>query len=128
MPSLIQAGESWLRSIRRSEAANSPSIAYSRGAQANNDVPAIQAETRFESDDGETIVNSSMVDWLIERADLTLGDQETLPVPGDEITVAMSHGTETFIVAPLGREDCFRWHGRDGQTFRIHTVRTSTGE
>lgn len=117
---LLADGESWLRAQRRAEAGT---VAYSRGGSTNPSVKATQAETKGETADGEIILDARVADWLIERVDLTIDGDEVEPLPGDTITIALNHGNETFEVAHAGPEPCWRWHGRDGGTYRIHTVR-----
>lgn len=117
---MLETAENWLRTQRR--ASLSKTVTYRRGGVSNASVPATQAETRGEADNGEVILESRTVDWLIDRADLTLSGSATEPLPGDRIEVTYDHGTETFEVAAVGTEPAWRWHGRDGGTFRIHTV------
>ena len=121
MARYLQRAETWLRRLRDThlKACDTNTTTYARGLTEIG-LDMTQAETRYETDDGETIVNSSMADWLIDRAAMiTFGE----PQPGDKITITLAHGTETYEVAAIGGEPAWRWHGRDGQTFRIHTVR-----
>ena len=97
---------------------------------------ATQAETRAQSDDGELILNTKIVDWLFEAADLFLtyelteqseGDEDyaaslefdelAVPKPGDRII----WDGKTFELMAIGGEKCWRWHGRDGKSYRVHT-------
>jgi len=121
---LLDDGRALLRANRALVAST---VTYSRGADSNAAVPAVQAETEFEADIGEMIVKGQLVDWLIERADLTLdlgaGEVEVEPQAGDKITVTYDHGNETFQVsAPPGLDE-WEYHGRDGGTYRVHSVR-----
>jgi hypothetical protein len=117
---LLADGESWLRAQRRAQAGT---VSYSRGGTTNASVKATQAETTGETDGGDIILDAHVADWLIDRADLTLASAEVEPMPGDQITIALAHGDEVYEVASIGPEPCWRWHGRDGGTYRIHTVR-----
>jgi hypothetical protein len=87
---------------------------------------ATQAETRVETDNGDLIITSRVVDWLIDRADLTLSDVAVEPRPGDQIAVAADHATLIYEACAVGDEPAYRWHGRDAQTFRIHTKQIGT--
>lgn len=123
MVGFLANAESWLRSVRDTHLKASATWAtqYSRGMTTIG-MDMTQAETRFQSDDGQTIVNSATMDWIIDRADLAasgLGE----PQPGDRITLIQAHGAEVFEVAAIGAEPAWRWHGRDGQSFRVHSVR-----
>lgn len=118
---LFDSAESWLRTQRRKAAAT---VTYSRGAVSNASVKATQASTAAITDDGQVINDAAMVDWLIDRADLTLAADEVIPQPGDQIERTYGHAVERFeVVASGGGEPGWRWHGRDGQTFRVHSVR-----
>ena len=117
--SILDDAESWLRSERDTHLAGT--VTYARGASSNSSVKATKAETRYETDDGESIVSAKNVDWLIDVANLTLDASETEPQPGDKIT----SGGNDYEVAALGSEDSgWRYHGRDNLTYRIHTVLT----
>lgn len=123
MVGYLKSAETWLRAVRAShlKACDTWTTQYSRGL-ATLGLAMTQAETRFQTDDGQTIVNSAAMDWIIDRADMVaVGLNE--PQPGDRITIVLEHGSEVFEVAAIGGEPAWRWHGRDGQTFRIHTVR-----
>jgi hypothetical protein len=124
MMGLLETAEVWLRSQRRSSLAKT--ITYRRGLVENDSILASQAETIFESDNGEMIIDSKVVDWLIDRADLTLSAIPVEPRNGDQITIALDHATLVFEVCAIGGEPAWRWHGRDGQTFRIHTKQIGT--
>lgn len=117
---LMASGRTWLREQRAGEAVG---VTYRRGVLATADVPAVQGATVSKADNGDIIVDSQSVDWLIERADLLLDSAEVEPAAGDRIEATFDHGVESFVVVALGSEPCWRWHGRDGGTFRIHTVR-----
>lgn len=121
MAGFLKDAEIWLRSVRDThlKACDSWTTQYQRGITVIG-LDMTIAETRYQSDDGQTIVNSAMTDFIIDRAALGgLGE----PQPGDKIFVVHEHGTETYEVAAIGAEPAWRWHGRDGQSFRIHTVR-----
>ena len=87
-------------------------VEYARG----NDVfpcAAVQAETRAQADDGETLVYSQIVDWLLEAIEIPFQ-----PEKGDKIT---DQRGRVFEVLPIADERSWRWHGRNGLTYRIHT-------
>lgn len=81
-------------------------------------VLAVQAETTAQSDDGETILNTRTVDWLIDKSEMPWE-----PENGHRITAA--DGT-VFAVAAVGGEKCYRWHGRDRLTYRIHSKQVAS--
>lgn len=121
---LLDDGRALLRANRALVAGT---VTYSRGAASNAAVPAVQGQTEFEADTGETIIKAHYVDWLIERADLTLdlgaGAVEVTPAVGDVIVIAYGHGSETYQVSAPPGLGAWEYHGRDGGTWRIHTVR-----
>lgn len=117
---MIADGESWLRSQRREQAST---VRYTRGGSTNSNVKATQAETRGETGDGEIILDAKIADWLIDRADLSINEAPIEPEVGDRITITLDHAQEVFEVATVAGQPCWAWHGRDGGTYRIHTVR-----
>lgn len=76
-----------------------------------------QAETRVDSDNGEVITRSRVVDFIVEAADLKIGGQQIEPKPGDRIVL----GVLVFELAAVGDEPCYRVHGRDYASYRLHT-------
>jgi hypothetical protein len=119
---LIEQAETWLRANRARQAVD---VTYRRGSDSAT-VPALPARTRWQTDAGEIFLDSTHADFLIERAELVLGLLEVLPEPGDMIELTLDHGVDTYEVATLGTEPCFKYHGRDGGTFRVHAVRIPT--
>lgn len=117
---LLASGGAWLRTQRASEAV---SATYRRGALSAA-LNVVQGATTSQADDGDVIVESRAIDWLIERAELVLDGELVEPEIGDRVGVEFDHGLEWFTVVALGGEPCFRWHGRDGGTFRVHSVKT----
>lgn len=115
---LLADAQTWLRKQRADYLAQT--VTFARGEQSNS-LKATRGESEHESDDGETIVKSKMVDWIIDRTDLTLADEQTLPEVGDTITDAMGH---IYTVANLGSEKHYVEHGSDGQSIRVHSVLT----
>lgn len=126
---LLETAEVWLRSQRGNSLAKP--ITYNRaGATAHINITGTQAETRFEVDNGEVIVDASMIDWIVEIADLMLdfgaGPIAIVPQGGDVITCPTNHGNSVFEVAAIGNEPEWQWHGRSSDSIRIHTVQTGT--
>lgn len=116
---LLAEGEAWLRSMR---AGQTVSIVYRRGVSSAT-IPAVQARTQSTTDQGEIFLDATHADWLIERSELDLGAGEIEPQAGDQIDFVMGHATENFLVCTLGSDPAWKWHGRDGATFRIHSIR-----
>lgn len=116
---LLADGQTWLRTQRAGQAR---AIVYRRGAGSVN-IDAVQARTTAATEANEVFVDANFVDWLIERADLVIAAVPMEPQQGDRIEVTYEHGAEVFVVSTLGNEPCQRWHGQDGGTFRVHTVR-----
>jgi hypothetical protein len=116
---LLAQGALWLRGQRCREAVN---VIYRRGA-AIAGFPAVPAATRAATQSAEVIIDAAYSDWFVERDDLLLAGEPIVPQVGDRIEVVYPHGVEQFLVATYGNEPCWRWHGSDGGTYRIHTVR-----
>lgn len=117
---LIADGEAWLRTVRSAEA---EAVTLTRGAAVTADVEATPAAAEITRDDGSVVVDADMADFLIDRAEYLISAAEVEPAPDDIITRTMGHGTEKFRVAEISGADCWEWHGRDGGTYRVHTVR-----
>jgi hypothetical protein len=111
---MLENAEATLRKWRRSNLAKLVSYTCSLGTIA---VYVTQAETRVDSDNGEVIVRSRVVDWIVEAADLKVSGQQIVPKPGDSIVL----GSLAFELAALGDEPCYRVHGRDYASYRLHT-------
>lgn len=116
---VLTNAEAWLRKQRTTHAAKS--VTYSRAALSST-VKATRGQSEFETDDGETVTKSKMVDWIIDKADLTLNGAETAPEVDDQITDSHGH---VYRVAPMGQDPHFREHGSDGLSYRIHAVRVT---
>ncbi|HBE68505.1 MAG TPA: hypothetical protein DDW52_10195 [Planctomycetaceae bacterium] len=112
--SLLQNAEAYLREVRRQHLAQL--VTYQRGADSV-DLLATQGSTDTENDSGAVVVQSRSIDWILEAADLLLNETEVLPEKGDRIVV----GSRIYEVVDLGGEPCFRWHGRDSLSLRVHT-------
>lgn len=111
---MLERGEETLRKWRRTNLTKLVSYACSAGTIA---VYVTQAETRVDSDNGETITRSRVVDFIVEAADLKVSGQLIEPKPGDRI----GFNGLVFELAALGDEPCYRIHGRDNASYRIHT-------
>lgn len=119
---MLEKAEAWLRGQRRKHLAKL--VTYRRGNSLTvSGLFATQAETRFDADNGEILLRSRVIDWLIDRDDLPAG---VVPEPGDAIEWEAPSGALIFQVCALGDEPAYRWHGRDGQTFRVHTVQVAS--
>lgn len=117
--SIFDTAQAWLRTQRTTHAAKS--ITYTRASESNS-VKATRGQSEYDTDDGVTITKSKMVDWIVDKADLTLGGTETKPEVDDQITDEHGH---IYRVAPMGQDPHFREHGSDGLSYRIHSVRVA---
>ena len=76
-----------------------------------------QAATSVETGDDNIIIHAKTVDWLIDAA--AIGNHE--PQPGDTIEFLDPGRDSKYEVMALAGEKCWRWHGRNNTTYRIHT-------
>lgn len=111
---ILARAEEYARKLRRQSL--SKLATYQRGSVAKP-LLVTQAATIAESDDGELIVNTTIVDWIFEASELLISGSTTEPQPGDRI----EWDGKTFELMALGGEKCWRWHGRDGKSYRVHT-------
>ncbi len=115
MPDLLQTGSDWLADQMKANA--SQSVTYSRGI-ASNIVQSTIGRTVFEvSSDLGIVERWEARDYLIQAADLTLGE----PRRGDQIRE--TQGSQTFVYEVLapGNEPAFRFSDPYRKTYRIHT-------
>lgn len=111
MPNLILDGQQWLRE-QRAQWLSELVTYYDQGSPIAN-VPATRASTTSEVEVGDIIVETKLVDWLIEVANLP----GVTPKRGDLVLVDGKY----FEVLSLGGESHYRWHGSDQKTYRIHS-------
>ncbi len=115
---LLARAEAAVRRVRR--ASLSHLAYYSRGC-SHFPVHVTQGSTVAVSDDE---VTARSVDWLVEASELVLNGHRIMPRDGDEIITIRGGSIGRYSLARLGDERCYRWHGRDGHTLRLHTKHT----
>lgn len=113
--SIFKRGEAALRRWRKQYLADTGSYRSALGLLPA--IPMTRASTTTETDNGELIVESKCIDWLIDANDLVWAGVKRQPEPGDRIDI----DGEKYEVCSLGGEKCFTPHGNDGLTYRIHT-------
>lgn len=91
-----------------------PSSGTPSGSGTAAQIKATQAVTTVTVDDGQQIAKSKVSDWLIDVLTLTMFGK---PLRGDQI----DYEGVRYEVADVIGEHCWRWHGTDQKTFRIHT-------
>lgn len=119
--SLFDSSESFLRDHRRASLART--VTYTRGDDSAS-ILAAQGATDVDLDSGHSVVRSIVVDWIVERADLVLASTTVLPKPGDKISLTVGGDSLTYEVSELG-DACYRSHGRDNLSLRIHSKMVS---
>ncbi|HEX4131462.1 MAG TPA: hypothetical protein VHZ24_15590 [Pirellulales bacterium] len=127
MPDLLQTGSDWLADQLKANA--SQTVVYSRG-DALLTVAAVIGRTVFETASDIGIVEQwEARDYLIQAADLTLGE----PQRGDQITersdqATATQGTATYVyeVMAPGNEPAYRFSDPYRKTYRIHTKLVAT--
>ena len=118
MIDLLRSGEAWLRQ-QRNEYMSRP-VTYYRSGIAYPIAAACQGSTTSEIEQGDMIVESKSIDWMLDRTALAF-----TPAPGDLITVDHGGSTRIYEVAAISGEAAWRWHGTDGESYRIHTRETN---
>lgn len=118
---MLDRAQAYARRLRAEKF--SETVVYRRG-HTGKGIAATRAETRVDNASGDVIVRSSVVDWIIELADIQflrlVAGGDVTPVPGDKIIAA---GPSVYEVMDLGGESCYRNHGRDGLSLRVHAKR-----
>lgn len=146
---LLREGEVFAREMRQ-EFASVPATYYSKkipdgpGYDFSDDISVVMAATEIEVDNGSTIVKRTIQDFLIEvdefhhnhtthendptpDRDPRRGDliqlQETAEWTADDGRTEQLVLSEVFYeVADIGNEHCWKYHGRDRKTYRVHTI------
>lgn len=123
---MMDKAEAFLRRWRKESLSNR--VLYCRPGGPNIECDAVQGESRVDTLNDDILVRARLVDWIIDRAELGI-----LPKEGDTISPVIFREeyqrgnqpkvSQKYEVMPHGDEPCFRLHGRDGQSFRIHTKR-----
>lgn len=120
--SLFSEAEQFLRESRVDHL--SIPATYHRGSSSVS-LQATQGSTDVDLDSGQSIVRSTTVDWIVDTAELVLDSIPELPRSGDRISATIGSVARWFEVMDLG-PSCYRPHGRDGLSIRIHTRRIAT--
>lgn len=125
MANLLARGAAWLRSRMLEHAASE--VTFVRGATSLV-VPAVRGRSEFEVVEGESLVRSRGVDWIVAKDALVVAGQVVRPAIGDEFRETVGTVTRHYRVLALGDEV---WREEAlGEFVRVHTklVReTATG-
>lgn len=124
MSNMLSNGAAWLAGQMKNHAGTV--VTYTRGTAATQLTATIgQTDLDLLVDVGPDI-QSRAVDFLVQAAELDLGEGPTEPLPGDTISYCRGHETLTYEVTPIGEsEQHFRWSDQFGNLYRIHTQRIS---
>jgi len=124
MADLLEMGVAWLGGMLKQHA--SQLVTYRRGL-VSIEIQATLGRSIYEIDDGHSVLQQvESRDFLIQTADLVLGDEPTLPVCGDRILLADGSKSLVYEVAAFGGEPCFRYCEPYRQQLRIHTKHVDT--
>lgn len=110
---MLEDAEAVLRGWRR--ASLTKRVSYRRGATTLS-VNATQGDTNTDELPDEVLTRGERIDWIVEKIDLGVLAN---PVPGDVV----EYSSARYVVCDLGDGRCFRRHGRDGLSLRIHSKR-----
>jgi hypothetical protein len=120
---LLQRSSVWLGQLRRKYL--SQTVTYIRDGLPESlslELPATIGQTTFQLDDGAgAVLTTQSRDYLIDAADLSVGDQPIIPRKGDLIIEQQDGQSYTYEVMGPGDEPCWRWSDVYHRTLRIHT-------
>ena len=127
---MLERAERFLRAKRKNHLAKTVNYTrFENGTQISTPLTATPAATIVDVAGGEIVVRSDVVDWLIDvpQFEMYIG---SCPRPGDKIEEASRNGdgisdAKVYEVMGVAGQPCYRYHGRDMMTFRIHTKRTN---
>lgn len=118
---LLEQAEATLRKWRKEHLAKP--VTYYRTGEEPLEINATQAATTVDSESSNgTLVRGTVIDWIVDREDLS--DLDGVPQAGDRIEITSGEITDNYEVMDLG-DHCYRRHGRDHLSWRIHTKRIS---
>ena len=126
MTTMLERAERFLRKKRGDHLAKM--VRYTQAGGIFTQIKATPAATTIDASDGLIAVRADVVDWLIDVREFQQFVGQC-PRPGDTIEGESQDGdgvsdTKVYTVAGIAGEPCYRYHGRDMMTFRIHTKRT----
>lgn len=110
---MLEQAEAVLRGWRRANLTKL--INYKRG-DVSVSINATQGDTNTDELADEVLTRGERIDWIVEKIDLGVLEK---PEPGDVV----QYDSARYVVCDLGDGRCFRRHGRDGLSLRIHSKR-----
>lgn len=126
---LLSTGMAWLGGQLKAFAGRE--VVYARGSRSVT-VTAIVGRTQFDTQDAPDFAGVARVesrDFLIDAADLDLGDGPELPRKGDTISETAGDKLMVYEVMPFGVIGDSHWEYADGYgrtKLRIHTKHVET--
>ncbi|MEP0846062.1 MAG: hypothetical protein HRF50_04475 [Phycisphaerae bacterium] len=125
MTDRLDEGLSWLAEQRQQHMTRT--VTYVRGAESITLSATVGRTAEITTDPLRGSVHRvRMRDYLVRAADLVLGGESTLPLPGDVVRETDGSTTYEYVVAPLPDEPCFRYSDAARRTLRIHTKHKQT--
>ena len=123
MPNVLAQGAEWLASQLGQHAATP--VTFARGA-ASVPVTATKGRTDVEVDDGDSVLRSHVVDWIVRPSALVLAGNVVEPRVGDEFRETVGANVHTYRVLALGDGEVFRAVDPARTLIRIHTKLSGT--
>jgi hypothetical protein len=116
MANLLARGSAWLRSRMLEHA--SQTVTFVRGA-TSLEISAVRGRSEFEVIEGESLVRSRGVDWIVAKNALVVAGQPVRPAIGDEFRETVDGVLRQYRVLALG-DEVWREEAQ-GELLRIHT-------
>ena len=117
MADLLHNGLEWLSAQQKQFVGQG--ITYSRGLLAAALTATLGKTTYQVVDEYGFTVQAEVTDFVVDAVDLVLDEDLVMPQSGDRI----EYNDETYEVAPLSGQGCYRRCDPYGQRVRIHTKR-----
>lgn len=117
MPNFLESGSEWLASQLGNHAATR--VTFSRGGDSVA-VDATKGKTEIEVDDGQSLVRSAVVDWIVRPESLRLAGGVVEPRIGDEFSELRGRTVLVHRVLALPGGEVWR-RTTYGTLIRVHT-------
>lgn len=118
MPNLLAQGVEWLASQLEEHAATP--VTFARGADSVA-ITATKGRSEVEVDDGDSVLRSQVVDWIVRHAALVLAGNQVEPAVGDEFIETVTGATNRYRVLALAGGEIQRPLDPARTLIRIHT-------
>ena len=121
MPNILAQGAEWLASQLGQHAATP--VTFARGANSVA-ITATKGRSEVEVDDGDSVLRSQVVDWIVRPSALVLAGNQVEPAAGDEFIETVTGATNRYRVTALAGGEIHKPLDPARTLIRVHTKLT----